>query len=342
MPALVALAALASAVMTVAVAAMFRPAGRRVAVLRAILATALATVVTAGAGTALRADTPEFLMSVSFAVAPVAILLGAAAEEAAPGRRRVAWSLVLGWALVVFPASVIVPPLVFAACTMPECRVEDFGGGLALLVSSAASALLAWRAHVHGAEQGWARFAVPVLVLWLGGALWLMSLEGAIDSYTGRILLAALLSPLAGGAAWLIVDLLRQASRHPLRSVADGVVAGLVAIVPGAATVSFPWSATVGAAAGAAAALVYGARRIASAGRGGHWALVVLASTAIGYLAPAVSGDTIGLLFSGRIAALLPPLAAFLAIAAFGVVTSVPSWLMRGPRRASDATRRTR
>jgi hypothetical protein len=88
----------------------------------------------------------------------------------------------------------------------------------------------------------------------------------------------------------------------------------------------------VGALAGSAAALVFGARRIASAGRAGHWALVALTATAIGYLAPAISGDTIGFMFSGRIAAFLPPLATFLAVAAFGIVTSAPAWgLARRP-----------
>lgn len=330
MPALVVLAAVASIVMTGAVVLMLRPPDRSVVVVRTALAMAVAVLVTTTVGVAAQADTAEFLLCVSFATAPVAVLLGAAAAEASPLRRRVAWSLVLVWSAVVFPVSVIVPPLVFRACSAPECRVEDFGGGLALLVSSAASALLAWRTHRASAEVGWVPFALPVLLLWVGGAAWLVSLEGVIDAYTARILLAAVASPIAGGFGWLVVDLLRQAGRHPLRSVADGVVAGLVAIIPGAATVSFPWSATVGVAAGAAAALVYGARRVASAGRGGHWALVVLTSTAIGYLAPAVSGDTIGLLFSGRIAALLPPLAAFLAIAVFGVILSAPSWALRG------------
>jgi ammonia channel protein AmtB len=133
----------------------------------------------------------------------------------------------------------------------------------------------------------------------------------------------------------MLVDVLRRAERHPLRSAADGVLAGLVAIVPGAAGISFPWSLAVGALAGAVAALVYGLRRLSSAGRAGHWALVVLASTAVGYLAPAVSGDSIGLLFSGRIAALLPPMLAILAVAAIGVLVTAPIWAIG--RRGSSA-----
>lgn len=337
MPVLLVVSAVASAVMTAAVLAMLRPHNPLEVVLRAVAATILACGVTVSVGVLTEADTPQFLAAVALAVAPVAVLLGSAAGEAAPGDRLVARVLVLTWSAVVFPATTIVPTLVFRLCEAPECRVEDFGGGLPLLVSASASALLAWRAHAEAPEQGWMRFALPVVVLWAGGAAWLASLEGAVDAYTGRILLAAVLSPIGGALAWLLVDLLRSSGRHPLRSLADGLVAGLVAIIPGAASVSFPWSSAVGALAGAAAALVYGARRLGSAGRAGHWALVVITSTAIGYLAPAVSGDTIGFVFSGRIAAFLPPLLAFLAVVAFGVIMSLPAWALRWRRGAGGA-----
>ncbi len=328
MPALLALSAIAGAVMAAAVVWLVRPADRVEVILRGLVATVLAATVTTVTGVLTSAEEPVFLLGVSFGAAPVAILLGAAAGEAAPGRRSVARLLVWTWAGLVFPICVVVPALLYRLCGAPECRVEDFGGSLALLVSSAASVLLAWRAHSVAEGAGWVRFGVPVALLWIAAAAWLVSLEGAIDAYTGRILLAALLSPVAGGIGWLLVDLLRQSGRHPLRSYADGVIAGLVAIVPGAASVSFPWSTVVGASAGAAAALVFGAKRIASAGRAGHWALVTLTATAIGYLSPAISGDTIGFMFSGRIAAFVPPLATFLAVAAFGVVTSTPAWAL--------------
>lgn len=339
MPALLILSVVAGAAMAAAVVWLVRPEDRIEVILRGAVATALAASVATAAGILTSAEDPVFLLGVSFGAAPVAVLLGAAAGEAAPGRRSVARVLVWTWAGLVFPICVVVPPLLYRMCGTPECRVEDFGGSLALLVSSSASVLLAWRAHSMAEGPGWVRFGAPVALLWVAAAGWLVSLEGAIDAYSGRILLAALLSPLAGGFAWLVVDLLRQAGRHPLRSYADGVVAGLVAIVPGAASVSFPWSLVVGASAGAAAALVFGANRIASAGRAGHWALVTLTATAIGYLAPAISGDTIGFMFSGRIAAFVPPLATFLAVAALGVVTSAPAWVLarHGARAAGGS-----
>lgn len=339
MPVLLAVSALAGVVMAGAVAWMVRPPDRSEVILRGAVATLLAVIVTTSAGAITDAEEVPFLVAMSFGAAPIAILLGAAAGEAAPGRRSVARLLVWTWSGLVFPVCVVVPSLLYRMCAAPECRVEDFGGGLALLVSSSASVLLAWRAHSEAEGRGWVRFCGSVVVLWIGAAAWLVSLEGAIDVYSVRILLAAALSPAAGGLAWLIVDLLRQSGRHPLRSSADGVVAGLIAIIPGAASVSFPWSLVVGALAGAAAALVFGAKRIASAGRAGHWALVALTATAIGYLAPAISGDTIGFMFSGRLAAFIPPLATFLAVAAFGIVASTPAWsLARHGRRGGGGS----
>lgn len=339
MPVLLVVSAVSAIVMACAAAWMVRAPDRIEVALRGAVATLLAIIVTTSAGAATQAEEIPFLIAISFGAAPIAILLGAAAGETAPGRRSVARLLVWTWSGLVFPACVIVPSILFRTCAAPECRVEDFGGGLALLVSSSASVLLAWRTHAEPEGRGWLRFTMAVALLWVGAAAWLVGLEGALDAYTGRIMLAAVLSPLAGGFAWLVVDLLRQSGRHPVRSFADGVVAGLVAIVPGAASVSFPWSLVVGALAGAAAALVFGASRIASAGRAGHWALVVLTATAIGYLAPAISGDTIGFMFSGRLAAFVPPVATFLAVAAFGVVMSTPAWALarRRPRVESGA-----
>ena len=83
-------------------------------------------------------------------------------------------------------------------------------------------------------------------MLWLGFAVWLAHLEGAIDQYVPRILLAAVLSPIAGAIAWLAVDGLRAMGQHPGRSLAFGLLAGMVAIMPGAVTVSFPWVLLVG------------------------------------------------------------------------------------------------
>ena len=164
------------------------------------------------------------------------------------------WTLVLAWAVVIFPAAVVVPPLISSSCTALECTIEDFGGALALLISSGSLVLLAWlpggrRPAARQLERGtWRSVGGPVLLLWLGFVVWLAHLEGAIDEYIPRIVIAAVLAPIAGAAGWLLVDLLRASGQHPGRSLVFGVLAGMVAIVPGAVTVSFPWSLLVGGA----------------------------------------------------------------------------------------------
>src|SRR5690606_37227118 len=161
MPELLLFAALCCAVMTAALMWMLRPPRASEAIIRACAAAAGAASVSVTIGVATDADTAAFFLASAFAAAPVSVLLGAAAEEARPGRRGVAWALVLTWSLVVFPVCAVVPPLIFGMCAESECRVEDFGGGLALLVSSAASVLLAWRAPGGVARESWARFALP-------------------------------------------------------------------------------------------------------------------------------------------------------------------------------------
>jgi Amt family ammonium transporter len=253
------------------------------------------------------------------------------------------WTLVLAWAVVVFPAAVIVPPLISTRCTALECSIEDFGGALALLISSGSLVLLAWLpaglAPGRELDRGtWRSVGGPVLLLWLGFAIWLIHLEGAIDAYVPRILMAAVLAPVAGALSWLLVDVLRASGQHPGRSLTFGLVAGMVAILPGAVTVSFPWSLVVGGLAGAVGALVHGARSVAAAGVATRWAVTILVATAIGYFAPPISGDTVGLLFSPRLLGIVPPTLAFAAVVAFSLIASAPLWILLR-RHASRARR---
>lgn len=334
MPELLIVAAVCCALMVAAFVWMLHPRGGGQVVIRAVATAAAATTVTLGVGEWLRVDTAGFLLSSSLATAPVSVVLSAAAEAARPGRVGLAWALSLVWGAIVFPLCTVVPPLVFRLCGMSECRVQDFGGAVALIVSAAACTLLAWGAPAALARVEGARYALPVALVWAAATGWLVSLEGMIDAYTPRIALAALLAPLGGAVAWVLVDVLRRANRHPVRSAAHGVLAGLVAIVPGAAAISFPWTVAVGALAGAVAAGVAGARRLSRMGPAAHGAVVVLAAAAVGYLAPAVSGDSLGFFFSGRITALLPPALAFFAVGALGVLVSVPIWAVARGRRA--------
>lgn len=329
------LAAVCCAVMSAALIGMLRVPRPGETALRAGGAVVLALGVVVPLGQLTGLDTLDFFVASTFAVAPVSVLIGAAVTEALPGRRGWAWGWVAVWAAVVYPLSAVVPLMFFEACAAAECRVQDFGGGLALMVSAAASVLLLHTrsASIEGVRDG--RQVWGALVVWASGAVWLVSLEGVVDAYMLRILLAAVAAPLAGALAWLVVDALHGCARHPLHSSVNGLLLGFVAIVPGAAGISFPWSALVGAGAATAGALVAGAPGVVKAGAATRGALVVLTAMAIGYGAPAIAADSAGFVFSGRITAVIPPSFAFLAVVGLGVLLTAPlvAWARLGKYR---------
>ncbi len=64
------------------------------------------------------------------------------------------------------------------------------------------------------------------------------------------------------------------------------------------------------------------------AGLAARWGMTVLAAIAVAFVAPAVSGDTIGLIFSARAAVLTVPVLVLVAVATFSVVVSAPVWVL--------------
>jgi hypothetical protein len=101
------------------------------------------------------------------------------------------------------------------------------------------------------------------------------------------------------------------------------VTAGIVATLAGAATVTPPWSLAVAALAAAIAAGV-ARRRTVSVARAG-W--VVASAALVGLLAPVVSGDAVGVLFTAQIGAVPVPFEAAAATAPFAALVSLPVWL---------------
>jgi hypothetical protein len=99
--------------------------------------------------------------------------------------------------------------------------------------------------------------------------------------------------------------------------------------------VSFPWSAVVGILAGIVAALIHSARPIARAGPAPRWGLTLLGATAVGFLAPPVWGDTIGILFSAQVGILAAPLMAFLGVAVGSALVSAPVWVLLRRRQTA-------
>ena len=298
----------------------------------ALAATVATAAITIGVGRALNIASPEFLLGIAAFALPVLLLLEAAAI--ASGADTFArWLLMLVWGLIVFPASALVPLALTAGCLAPDCGFEDFGAGLPLVVSAAAYVLLARlpagvreRARLDRASGR--RAAAAGFLFWAAAAVWLASLEGTVDEFTPRILLSAVVVPVAGAVGWLVVDLLRDTRVTTARSLSLGVVAGMVAVLPGAVSVAVPWSVIVGLLAGGLAALVYSLRVSRSVGLATRWAVTLLVAAAVGFLAPPVSGETVGLIFSARASVLVTPLLTFFGVVAFAVAVSAPVWLL--------------
>lgn len=292
------------------------------------VATATLTI---GIGSLTGAASLPFLIGIAAFTLPVLVLLEAAA--AASGADRFArWLLLLVWGLVVFPVAFLVPLLATRDCLAPECGFEDFGGGLPLVVASSAYLLLAWLpAGVHERAEpsrpSSRRVVAAVALLWLATIAWLTHLEGMLDAYTPRIVLAAVIAPIASALGWLTVDRLRNVGRPGARSVLLGLAVGMVVALPGAVSVGIPWSPIVGLLAGAVAALVFSVTERDIAGLAARWGMTVLAAVAVGFVAPAISGDVVGLIFSARAAVLTAPVLVLVAVSTFTVAVSAPVWV---------------
>lgn len=302
----------------------------------ALVTALVTTVLTIGGGLLADVATVEYLIGLCAFTLPVLVLLEAAAiAGGADGAAR--WVLMLVWGIAVFPVSAILPLVATAGCTSPECGFSDFAGALPLFASASAFVVLAWRpsgtGSAAGGEVSSLRSLAAVLAFWAAYIVWLASLEAAIDHYTLRIVLAAVVGPVSGAVGWLLVDFGRGASRSPIAGLASGLVAGMAAAASGAVTVSFPWSALVGALAGAVAALAY----VVTAGgtAATRWGVAVLAATVVGFLAPPISGDTVGVLFSAQASVLLTPLAAIVAVSIWSALASAPAWVLL--RRSASA-----
>jgi len=267
-----------------------------------------------------------YLVDLAAAAAVVLALLLAAADAAGAGP-RIRWLVPVVWGVVVLPASALGPLLTTAGCAGLPCELQDFGGTLPLALAPASFLLLAVvvrRADRRPLPELDTRAAVLLgAVLWAAFVVWIAAMEGAVDAYTPVLLVAGIVGPAVGAVLWLVVDLLRRARRPVARSLAFGAMAGIIATLAGAATVTPPWSLAV-AALGAAVAAGVARRRTASVARVG-W--VVLSAALVGLLAPVISGDAVGVLFTAQVGAVPVPLEAATATAVFAVVVSLPVWL---------------
>jgi hypothetical protein len=322
----------AAALATGAIVVLARPVLGRRMLWPALGAAAVSSLLTVGLGRAFGIASWDYLIGVCAFAVPVLVLLEAAAIGSGADRAG-RWILMLGWGAIVFPLAALVPLWVTASCAGTDCELEDFGGALPLLVSSSAFVLLAWlpagvieRADPDPHDNR--RAMVALLVFWAAYVVWLTQLEGAVDEFSPRIALAAVVVPVSSALVWLIVDRARNVSRPVIRSLVLGVVAGMAAALPGAVSVEFPWNVAVGAIAGCLASLAYSARASSTAGIATRWGFVLLVASGVGFLAPAISGDTVGILFSAHLDVLSVPVLSFLGVSLLSLVVSAPVWVL--------------
>lgn len=298
----------------------------------ALAAWLASAVLVIGIGSLLGVASPAFLIGVAAFALPILVLLEAAAVAAgADGFARLL--VMVGWGVVVFPVTALVPIAMIRGCLAPDCGFEDFGAALPLVVSSSAYVLLARvpagvRERAQLDRPSNRRAVVAGAVLWVAAAVWLAHLEGAVDEYVPRILLAAAVVPAAGALGWLGVDILRDTRRSTGRSLMLGWVMGMAAALPGAVSVGLPWSPVVGLLAGGLASLVFSLPGVARGGYASRFAVALLVASAVGFVGPPVSGDTVGMIFAARASVLVAPLSAFAGVLVFAVVVSIPIWLV--------------
>jgi len=328
-PLIVAISFAAGGLATIAIYQLVRPVLGGRMVWPAIVAAILTTVVTSLIGTLTDVARTDYLLGLSAFALPVLVLLEAAAIGAGSDARG-RWILMLAWGLIVFPGAALLPLVLTDSCQTTGCGFTDFGGALPLFASASAYVLLARNPRdaappplVRGTEA-----IAAVLGFWVMFAIWLASLEADLDAYIPRILLAGVVGPVAGALGWLLVDRLKAVKRSAVRSLGFGFLAGIAATASGAVIVSFPWTAVVAVLAGMVAALIHSSRPLARGGAASRWGFTLLGATAMGFLAPPVWGDAVGILFSAEVGVLATPLMAITGVALGSMLVSAPVWLL--------------
>ncbi len=283
--------------------------------------------------TSVRSGVPELLFAtfqLTFAVITAALISGAIADRA----KFSAWMLFVPvWTVLVYA------PVAHWAWGpggwLAEFGVLDYAGGLAVEITSGASALAL--ALVLGPRIGFRAEAMrphnlPFVLLGVG-LLWFGwfgfnagSALGA-NGIAAAVFLNTLIAGCLGMLGWLLVEKIRD-GRPTTFGAASGVVAGLVAITPSCGSVTILGALVVGLVAGAVCSFAVGWKFKLGYDDsldvvGVHFVGGVLGVFLIGLLAAEVmTGGAEGLLFGGGLAQLGKQALAIPAVAAYAFVMS--------------------
>ena len=230
--------------------------------------------------------------------------------------------------------------------------VADLGGGayVHIVAGAAALALLVVlgrpRRGIHYQDAPVAARARPgaslvgALLLWAGWLGLNIAAEGVIDDVTGLIVLNTLVAPVAGIVGWLLAEAL-STSRVSRSGPAEGLVAGLVAIVPACGSFAPGWAVGLGLLSGAVCAFaVLASRRRGHAGRFVVPDIHLLAAT-VGMLSIGIFGDAVGFIYNGNPAQSIAQVSVIVVVAGYSfALTALLGWLLlgfTGPPRSRES-----
>jgi ammonium transporter, Amt family len=326
-------AAAAAAIVLAALGAVLLRVGRRQVLWTAVL-TLCAVVMTTALGAVTGVLAPSIAISISIGAAPVGIALSAAAR-AADVPRVLALVAAGLWGGVLVPAALVGPQAAVRLCPPTTCVVSDFGGALALVVGLGAFLLVPASlirmpdaADVAPRPRG-VRLALA-LGAWAAFAVWLAALEGAVDEYTPRLLLAAVLAPAAGAIGWLLVDRIRGIDATLGRALRLGLLAGAGGVIGPVADIATPWTPLLGLICGIAGALTHDARGLARSRPAVRGAVTAIVVGAIGLASTGIIGQALGFVFAARVDVLGTQLLAVIGTIALGVLLSAPVTVLAG------------
>lgn len=324
-------------VFTCVVASLFAyPLGNRRTVLALVASALMWALVLAGAISTGEVRTPSaallFLVAGIAASLPAAGIFGALRRGAGPTAAATAL-----WTLVA-----LVPPaaLLFgdgSLWVLETVGVLDYAGALIFAVPGVGLVVVLRLASSRVAAElsPPARHPlVAAVLIWLSVLAWLVGSELTLSEATAGIVLAGLVTPVMSAVGWAVVERIRFA-RNSVAAAGSGTIAGLVAVLAAAPYVDLLWSAVLGAVVGPVTAMLGLSHSRSDGWRGSprHLVAILPAAGAVGIVFLGLFASERGLVYTGKLDALLTQLAAVLFVALWAAASGVlVSMLLRSRR----------
>ena len=258
-------------------------------------------------------------------------------------------SLIFGsiWAVAVFIPTAVRTFESFDATSPLGLSPIDHGGALVMSVAVGSGMFAVLVVERKSLIRG-ARMVVPVpvgivalavvVVSWIG---WLVGAEFAIDDVASLIVVNGTVSAIAGAVGWISVQLISHGVIS-LKSLAGGLVSGLIAVTAGAPLFT-PVSAAVAGLIAGAVACVFTVRRGSPLGNQLRFLVNThLLGGSLGVVSLGVLATGSGFLFTGQTAILEEQLLSVVATASWSFVISSGCWWLLsrvGKRARVDSVR---